>query len=529
LLAARVHNEETVYSAMVVNLSRAGALVTITDSRFKAGRHAGQDMGLLGLRVASQFADTFNLELPNGAVVVECELARVSEKMDAGSPVLVLGVRFLRSLTDDECERLEFDHGTPLFVEGAKAPVPDGSLRVVGPVTVAESTGDHVLRQEPEIEPGPVQLNEGDPTVYTIEQLMTVAVKHRSTDLHIKAGSPVRIRVDGELRLLGDRRLDSVDATRLVRDLLDDEQFMRFEECGDLDMACTIPGMGRFRVNVLLAQGEKGLAIRRIPEDVPSVPELGLSQACLVMAERPRGLVLVTGPTGSGKSTTLAAMIRHINETRACHIVTMEDPIEYIHREHLAHVTQREIGRDTAGFASALKRSLRQDPDVILVGEMRDLETVSLAVTAAETGHLVLATLHTTSAVLTVDRIVDVFPPLQQRQIRMQLADCLQGIVSQILIPKIRGGLVVAQEVLVANDGIRALIREGKSPQIGNMMQTGARDGMHTLEDSLNHLVATGEITFDAAVARANIPTYIKDPRRPGGGPVRRVLTRPSR
>jgi twitching motility protein PilT len=256
-----------------------------------------------------------------------------------------------------------------------------------------------------------------------------------------------------------------------------------------------------------------GVFARRIPDEVPTVEELGLAAACSDLAARPRGLVLVTGPTGSGKSTTLAAMINHINKTRPCHIVTMEDPIEFVHTEAQAHISQREIGRDTKDFASALKRALRQDPDVILVGEMRDLETISLAVTAAETGHLVFATLHTTSAILSVDRIVDVFPPVQQRQIRMQLADALQGIISQILLPRKTGGVVVAQEVLTVNSGVRALIREGKTPQIGNQMQTGAKDGMQTLEDCLNDLVARGTIAQDVAVQKANHPQSIV----PGG------------
>ncbi|MDH3591331.1 MAG: type IV pilus twitching motility protein PilT [Planctomycetota bacterium] len=344
-----------------------------------------------------------------------------------------------------------------------------------------------------------------------LEDLLQFVVDRNASDLHIKATSPVRMRVDGKLVPLGDRPLTTKDVDSIIGQLLTQEQLDRFLEDNDLDMAYSLPGAARFRINVLRARGEPGLAIRRIPEIVPSAEELGISPVCLEVAERPRGLVLVTGPTGSGKSTTLAAMIQHINRTRRCHIVTMEDPIEYIHREDQAHITQREMGRDTADFASALRRALRQDPDVILVGEMRDLETISLAVTAAETGHLVFGTLHTTSAVLSVDRVVDVFPPAQQRQIRMQLADALQAIFSQTLLPRIGRGVVCAQEILVATGGIRALIREGKSPQIGNMMQTGSKVGMQTLEDALNDLIGRKLISFETAVSKANHPAAIKE------------------
>jgi twitching motility protein PilT len=263
-------------------------------------------------------------------------------------------------------------------------------------------------------------------------------------------------------------------------------------------------------VNLLKTRASTGMAIRRIPEEVPTIHSLHLSPTCRKLAERRRGLVLVTGPTGSGKSTTLAALLDHVNRTRPCHILTMEDPIEFIHREIKAHVTQREVGRDTEEFATALKRALRQDPDVIMVGEMRDLETIGLAVTAAETGHLVFATLHTSSAALTIDRIVDVFPPVQQRQIRMQLADSLQGVIAQVLVPRVGGGVTVAQEVLVATDAVRALIREGKTPQLDNVLQTGSKYGMQTLEDSLNNLIGINAVTVETALTFANVRKRIK-------------------
>jgi twitching motility protein PilT len=316
--------------------------------------------------------------------------------------------------------------------------------------------------------------------------------------------------VDGRLEVLDNQPLPSDEAEDLVRALLTEEQLVRFDACGDLDIGYSLPGQARFRVNVLRARGAYGLAVRRIPEEVPTIEQLGLSPLCAQLSELPRGLVLVTGPTGSGKSTTLAAMVQHINATRACHVVTMEDPIEYIHREVKSHITQREIGRDTKDFASALKRALRQDPDVLLVGEMRDLETIRLAVTAAETGHLVFATLHTPSAALSISRIVDVFPPEQQRQIRMQVADSLQAVMSQMLLPRLGGGVALAQEILVATPAVRALIREGKIPQIGNVMQTGAQEGMQVLEDVLNDLIARGVIRYDTALGKANHPRLIE-------------------
>jgi twitching motility protein PilT len=349
----------------------------------------------------------------------------------------------------------------------------------------------------------------------SIEELLRLSVERDATDLHIKAGSPPRLRIAGELLSLGEECLSAHGALEMARNLLTPEQFERYEKHGDLDAAHTMPGYARFRVNVLRTRDSTGMAIRRIPEEVPTIHSLHLSPSCRILSERRRGLVLVTGPTGSGKSTTLAAMVDHVNRSRRCHILTMEDPIEFVHREISAHVTQREVGRDTEEFSKALKRALRQDPDVIMVGEMRDLDTIALAVTAAETGHLVFATLHTPSAPLTIDRIVDVFPSVQQRQIRMQLADSLQGVISQVLVPRVGGGVTVAQEILVATDAVRALIREGKTPQLGNVLQTGAKYGMQTLEDSLNNLIAINSITVQTALDFANVRKRIKQPGAP--------------
>jgi len=524
------------YRCLVVNISRSGAMITLLEPDFVRYSDNVDDINLIGLRIASHFGDTFTLEFAASQVTVECELVRMGENRQDEDLVVFLGCRFLRELTDEECRQLEvrstpFD-GVLLEVKepgeepAPNAPVDPDALRDLPGIPPGTETfpmppvviGAPVeTRQRPsaKVKARPVQLVDGGPKL-DMKDLLRLTVKHRATDMHIKAGSPLRMRIDGSLREMGGRRFTSGDADGLARALLTADQFDRFKEVGDLDMAYSFEGVGRFRVNVLRSQDVTGMALRRIPEEVPAFDSLGLSPVCIHVADRPRGLVLVTGPTGSGKSTTLAAMVDHVNANRSCHIVTMEDPIEYIHAEKQSHVTQREIGRDTADFTSALKRAMRQDPDVILVGEMRDLETISLAVTAAETGHLVFATLHTTSAVLTVDRIVDVFPARQQRQIRMQLADCLQAIISQIMLPKRGGGLVVAQEVLVATDGVRALIRDGKTPQIGNMMQTGAKAGMHTLEDSLNRLIAERAITFEQAVAKANLPHLIHKDGKPG-------------
>ncbi|MDH3590888.1 MAG: type IV pilus twitching motility protein PilT [Planctomycetota bacterium] len=349
-----------------------------------------------------------------------------------------------------------------------------------------------------------------------VDDLLRTMVERDASDLHLKAGSPPGIRIDGSLVPIAEHKLGADQSEALVRQLLSEDLFARFAEEGDLDTSYFIPDLSRFRVNVFTQRGSVGMVIRRIPENIPALRDLGLPRACRALSERPRGLVLVTGPTGSGKSTTLAAMVDHVNRRLSGHIVTMEDPIEFIHKDKKCWVTQRQIGSDTKSFGAALRRALRQDPDVILVGEMRDLETISLAVTAAETGHLVFGTLHTTSAIQTVNRIIDVFPPEQQQQIRTQLADTLQGIVCQTLLPKTGGrGRVVAAEVLVRTDGIAALMRENKTNQIANLMQTGSNLGMQTLETSLNALLAQELITPEIALSKANSPSLIRVPPKP--------------
>ncbi len=345
-----------------------------------------------------------------------------------------------------------------------------------------------------------------------VDDFLKKMVACGGSDAHLKVGMPPGVRIAGEIQPQGTTPLRPEHTEAIARALLDEESWAAFEEHGDLDCSYSIPGTARFRVNVMRQRGSISLVLRYIPQEIPSFEQLGLPEICKTLASRPRGLVLVTGPTGSGKSTTLAAMIDMINSTTHGHVLTMEDPIEFMHNDKSCYVNQREIGADTRDFNEALRRALRQDPDVILIGEMRDLETISLAVTAAETGHLVFGTLHTTSAVKTIDRIVNVFPTDAQTQIRLQLSGTLQGIVSQTLVPKVGGGRVAALEILVATDSVRSIIRDNKVAQLLTAMQTGKKFGMQTLEDHLNALVAARRITYEHAVGKANAPQTIKAP-----------------
>jgi twitching motility protein PilT len=327
-----------------------------------------------------------------------------------------------------------------------------------------------------------------------------------ASDLHITANAPPMLRVDGGLRPARSPTAwsrEKVNAALLS--ILSETQREIFEKDLELDFAYTISANARFRVNLYQQRGSMGGAFRIIPTELKGLKELGVPESVANFSQLPRGLVLVTGPTGSGKSTTLAALIDLVNSTRADHIVTVEDPIEFLHKHKKSVVNQREVGSDTHSFAAALKHVLRQDPDVILIGELRDLETISVALTAAETGHLVFATLHTQDAPQTIDRIIDVFPPHQQSQVRAQLAATLQGVVCQTLVKRADGsGRAVATEILVTTPAIANLIREGKTYQIVSMMQAGRAQGMHTLDQHLADLVNTGTITHEAAVAKAN-------------------------
>jgi twitching motility protein PilT len=328
-----------------------------------------------------------------------------------------------------------------------------------------------------------------------------------ASDLHLSADTPPVIRRDGALDVLpGLPPLTGEDLASIIETLADAAEREAFAQRRELDKAISVDGAGRFRVNVGYERGRPFFAFRRISDDVASMEDLGLPAVCNRLTQLPRGLVLVTGPTGCGKSTTLASMIDRINEREARHIVAIEDPIEYVHRNKRSIIEQREVGHDTMSFAEALRHVLRQDPDVILVGEMRDLETISAAITAAETGHLVFATLHTPDAAQTVDRIVDVFPSHQQQQVRLQFSMVLEGIVSQVLVPSLGSGRVVACEVLVATAAIRNLIRESKTHQLGTAMATGAALGMRTLDHDLAELVRKGSVTREAAVAFARSP-----------------------
>ncbi len=341
-----------------------------------------------------------------------------------------------------------------------------------------------------------------------VDDLLRMMLDRGGSDLHLTVGSPPGIRVRGEIIPVETvKPLSPRDTMEMILSLLSEEQRRRFETELELDFAYSIPGVSRFRANVFQQRNSMGAVFRVIPIKIPTMEDLGLPKVCRYLADRPRGLVVVTGPTGSGKSTTLAAMIDHINASRPLHIITLEDPIEFMHRNKKAYVNQREVGEDTHSFAAALKRVLRQDPDVILVGEMRDLETIAAAITAAETGHLVLATLHTTGGPETVDRIIDVFPPHQQTQVRMQLSNTLEGVLSQTLLRTKDGrARVMAMEIMLGIPAIANLIREGKTHQMATIIQGGAALGMQTLDQSLKSLVTAGRVTFDEAISKAKSP-----------------------
>jgi twitching motility protein PilT len=348
-------------------------------------------------------------------------------------------------------------------------------------------------------------------TSYSIDDLLETMVALGASDLHVAVGSEPAIRVNGRLERLEDfGRLTPDDTQRLLYRILSTEQQKHLEIKRQIDISHSIPGLARFRVNVYFQRESLGAAFRLIPAELKTLEDLALPSQLHELSKKPRGLVLVTGPTGSGKSTTLAAVIDEINRSRDDHIMTIEDPIEFLHRHKRCLVNQREIGPDATSFAEALRGALRQDPDVILLGEMRDLETISTAITAAETGHLVFATLHTQDAPSTIDRLIDVFPAAQQEQIRVQLAAVLQGIVTQTLIPTVDGkGRVAACEILLPDDAVRNLIRQAKVEQIYSVMQTNTGRGMQTLEQALVDLVTRGIITQEMALSRSSRPDQL--------------------
>jgi twitching motility protein PilT len=348
----------------------------------------------------------------------------------------------------------------------------------------------------------------------TLDGYLGALWDQKGSDLLLTAGASPMIRVDGLLvRLPETPALRPADTERFLRALLNEKQAAVFEQHRELDFSFNWRDQARLRASAFTQRGSVAVALRLIRYELPSFADLGLPEVLTRYAAMPQGLILVTGPTGSGKSTTLASMIDQINSTKACHILTIEDPIEYVHRHKMAAVNQRQVGEDTDSFSSALRSALREDPDVLLIGEMRDLETIQTALTVAETGHLVFATLHTNDTAQALDRIVDVFPAEQQTQIRVQLAHSLTAIVYQRLLPRPDGGRVAAYEVLIATHAIRNLIREGKTRQIRNIVSTGQRDGMQTLEASLSDLVAQGKIRYDDAIAFASYPNEIAKPR----------------
>jgi twitching motility protein PilT len=339
-------------------------------------------------------------------------------------------------------------------------------------------------------------------------EILLEVVARRASDLHLTAGAPPTLRERGALKpISGYPALTPDDTREFIYSILSTEQRRRLETDLQIDFAYLVPGKARFRVNAFFQRGALAAAFRLVPAQMVAIDELGLPAVVHTLTLKPRGLVLVTGPTGSGKTTSLAAMIDEINATRAEHIITIEDPIEFLHTHKRSLVNQRELGADASSFASALRAALREDPDVILVGEMRDLETISTALTAAETGHLVFATLHTQDAAQTIDRVIDVFPPEQQNQVRVQLAVTLQGIMSQTLLPTADGaGRCVACEVLIPTPGVRNLIREAKAHQIPSAIQTGGATGMQTMDASLATLVRAGTITRELAQSRSSTP-----------------------
>ncbi len=347
---------------------------------------------------------------------------------------------------------------------------------------------------------------------FDFSQVLTKMVEARASDVHLTPGSPPMVRVRGAVKPMeGYTDLTPQQTRDVAYSILNDDQRKRFENQKALDFAYAIPGVARFRVNCYFQRGAISAALRHTPDQIPALETLGLPPVMREMTKLPRGFVLVTGPTGSGKTTTLASMVDIINKEREEHILTIEDPIEFLHKHQGCIVNQREIGSDAPDFSSALRSALRQDPDVILVGEMRDLETVSTALTAAETGHLVFATLHTQSASQTVDRIIDIFPSHQQAQVRMQLSIALQGIVTQQLLPTADGsGRTVAVEVLVPTPAVRNLIREGKTHQIYSTIQTSAASGMQTMDSHLAQLVREGKINRALAEQRATIPEELR-------------------
>ena len=345
----------------------------------------------------------------------------------------------------------------------------------------------------------------------TFSEIVHTALERGASDLHLTVGMPPVYRINGTLVDEGEERLQDAQVEDALRQLINDKQREELRANRECDFAVTFDRSIRMRCNAFYQQGHLALALRLLPLKIPTIQELDMTPVIVEQAEKPRGLVLLTGPTGSGKSSTLAALLDHINHTRRRHIITLENPVEFLYSPDKCIINQREVGDDTCSFAAGLRAALRQDPDVILVGEMRDLETISTAITAAETGHLVFGTLHTKGAINTIDRIIDVFPPEQQEQIRIQLADVLECVIAKSLLPKIGGGRSPAYEILVVTPAVRSLIRQNKSYQITSTMQTGRRQGMQLLDDALADLVRKGQVALEEALMVANDPVNLRN------------------
>jgi twitching motility protein PilT len=343
-----------------------------------------------------------------------------------------------------------------------------------------------------------------------IEQLLKLMVSKRASDLHLKVPSPPVLRIDGELKIQEDLPpLSGQDISEIFSEITTPHQKELFDREQELDFSYSVSGIARFRVNVLRQRGTSSIAFRLVPIEVPTIDKLELPQILKKLVLKPRGLILVTGHTGSGKSTTLAAMLNHLNENEKCNVITIEDPLEFLHRDGKCIISQRDVGEDTHSFAAALIHALRHDPDVIVVGEMRDLDTISAAITAAETGHLVLGTLHTYDAPQSIDRMIDVFPSIQQGQIRVELSQVIEAVLSQVLIPRVKGGRVAAFEIMIATTAVRNLIRENKIHQLHSVMQTASKDGMQTLNQALEVLVRGRVISQKEALEKSSDPEQL--------------------
>lgn len=446
----------------------------------------------------------------NGHSNAEQAFLRMTSEDDDTSSIAPIPSNVSLSALADATNRVEYAAVAAAMATERNQPPPkaikEDILEPCGAIDDDDNAGSHGTSTVSVDEYGAAQQHDDSPTVADIhiDELLRTCQQLKGSDLHITAGLPPMIRKDGRVVPLQFQPLNDIDTQRLVYDVLTTEQISKFEMTKELDFSYGVKGLGRYRFNVYRQRGSVGAAMRVIPQAVPSMDELRLPIILRDLVRRHSGLVLVTGPTGSGKSTTIASMIDMINNERPCHIMTIEDPIEYLHRHKMAMINQRELGTDTDSFHNSLRAVLREDPDVILIGEMRDLETIAAAITLAETGHLVFATLHTRSAPSTVDRIVDVFPSHQQQQIRIQLSTSLEAVICQQLLPRMGGGRVAAIEVLVATSAVRNLIREGKTHQVMSVIETSHQVGMQGMDRVLADLHRHNVISYEEAVTHAN-------------------------